>query len=363
MPDASTDTLLRISRPTFSVGGQDNTPLAGGLLSLVVAENTQGLYFCEAKFGNLGPVDGGQSPQFLYFDRRTLDFGKAFQVKLGSAILFDGRIAALEAHFPDGGAPPELTALAEDRFQDLRMTRRTTTFTDVSDADVIRQIASQHGLSAVVNVDGPTYKLLAQLNQSDLGFLRERARAVDAELWLDGSTLHAEKRSGRGTTSLTLGVHNEIQELTVTADLAGQRSSVRVSGWDVASKSAIVEEANDDALQSELGQDTSGASLLGSASFGERKESLVHTVPLGQAEARARAESFFRAGARRFVRARAIAQTDPRLRVGVKVDIRAAGSLFSGSYYVVEVRHSFDGARGLRTEFVGERPGIGTNAS
>jgi phage protein D len=362
MPDASTDTLLRISRPTFTVGGQDNAPLAGGLLSMVVAENTQGLYRCEAKFGNLGPADGGRGPEFLYFDRRTLDFGKAFQVKLGTALLFDGRISGLEAHFPDGGAPPEITALAEDRFQDLRMTRRTTTFSDVSDADVIQQIASQHGLSADVNVEGPTYKVLAQLNQSDLAFLRERARAVEAELWLEGTTLHAARRGGRGTTSLTLGVQNEIRELTVTADLAGQRSSVRVSGWDVAGKSALSEEATDDTIRNELGSDTSGASLLGSASFGERKESLVHTVPLGQEEARARAESFFRAGARRFVRARGVAQTDARLRVGVKVDIRAAGPLFSGSYYVVEVRHTFDGARGLRTEFVAERPGIGRDA-
>lgn len=359
MADGTNDTLLRPSRPSFNVGGTEQAPLADGLLGLVVAETTQGLYRCEARFGNLGPVDSGGSPDFLYFDRRLLDFGASFDVALGGDRIFQGRISGLEARFPDGGAPPEITVLAEDRFQELRMTRRTATFTEVTDADVFRRIAQQHGLTASVSVQGPSYRVLAQLNQSDLAFMRERARAVDAELWLDGTTLNVKQRSGRGTSTVTLGMHNELHELCVSADLAAQRSAVRVSGWDVAGKSAILEEATDDAIRGELGSDTSGASILSSAQFGERKEALVHTVPLTQAEARARAQSFFRAGARRFVRARGVAQTDARLRVGAKVDLRAVGPLFSGLYYLTEVTHTFDGARGLRTEFLAERPGIG----
>jgi hypothetical protein len=39
--------------------------------------------------------------------------------------------------------------------------------------------------------------------------------------------------------------------------------------------------------------------------------------------------------------------------------VTGAGPLFSGKYYVCEVRHRFDGQRGLRTEFRCERPGIG----
>ena len=35
------------------------------------------------------------------------------------------------------------------------------------------------------------------------------------------------------------------------------------------------------------------------------------------------------------------------------------GPLFSGKYYVVEVRHRFDSQKGLRTEFTAERAGIG----
>src|SRR5690606_31118178 len=91
--------------------------------------------------------------------------------------IFEGRITALEGRFA-GSRPPELLVMAEDRLQDLRMTRRTRTFEQVSDADVIRQVAQAHGLQADVSVSGPTHRVVAQVNQSDLALARERARAA-----------------------------------------------------------------------------------------------------------------------------------------------------------------------------------------
>ncbi|CAM4520503.1 phage late control D family protein [Corallococcus exiguus] len=355
MADGTDSSQLKTSRPTFHVDGQAQPTLTGGLLLLRIAENTQGLYRCEATFGNWGPSGGGTG--FLYFDRRMLDFGKPFQVRLGQAVLFDGRITALEARFPEA-SPPELTVLAEDRLQELRMTRRTQTYEGLSDAAVIEEVARRHSLTAQVDVRGPTYKVLAQVNQSDLAFLRERCRTLDAELWVEGSTLHAQTHEKRAGTPLVLGYHNELREFSVLADLAGQRSEVMVGGWDVRGKEALKHVATDSVLGAELDGGLSGASVLGSA-LGERKEVLVHTVPLNSDEARARAETFFRLSARRFLVGRGIAEPNPRLRAGARVELRGLGQLFSGKYYLTDVTVSFDGTRGLRTEFVGERPGLG----
>jgi phage protein D len=322
---------------------------------MVVHETVTGLYRCEAVFGNWGTVAGQTG--FLYFDRRLLDFGKAFAIKLGSDTLFDGRITGLEAHFPEG-RPPELAVLAEDRFQDLRMTRRTRTFADVSDADVMQTVAGDHGLSPSISVSGPTHKVLAQVNQSDLAFLRERARAIDAELWMSGQTLNVKPRSGRSGAALPLAFGRELREFSALSDLAGQRTSVNVSGWDVSSKSALTHESAESVVSGEVGGDVSGVSILKSA-LGDRKEALVHGVPINGQEAQARADAYFKAMARRFVTGRGIAETDGRLRVGAAAQLEGLGPLFSGKYYVAEVRHVFDGAQGLRTEFMAERPGIG----
>jgi phage protein D len=354
MADDST-TGLKDSRPAVFVGGQDNPNLAAGLLSLFIAEHTSGLYRCEAKFSNWGTINNQKN--FLYFDRRTLDFGKDFQIKLGSDSLFNGKIMGLEAGFPEGQAP-EISVLAEDRFQDLRMTRRTRTFSDVSDSDVINQVANEHGLRSSVDLSGPTYKVLAQVNQSDLAFVRERARAVDGEVWMNGSTLNAKSHTSRNGGTLEMTYGNELRQFTVLADLAMQRTSVAVTGWDVSSKAKLQFEATDSAISSELNGDTSGVSILRSA-FGARKEALVHTVPLNSQEAQYEAEAFFKLSARRFVVGHGEANTKASLRVGSYVDLKGLGPLFNGKFYVSEAKHIFDNAKGLRTEFRAERAGIG----
>jgi phage protein D len=345
---------ISFARPVFKLAGQANGLLTDRLLELVIIETSSGLYRCEASFSNWGSKDNDVS--FLYFDRDTVDFGKAFTVSFGDDQVFEGRIMGLEAAYPEGGTPM-LTILAEDRFQDLRMTRRTRVFEEMSDSDVFNQIANDHSLTPSVSISGSSHKVLAQVNQSDLAFLRERARALDAEVWVNGMTLNAKSHSARDEGSVELGYKGDLLEFSVLADLAHQRTSVIVSGWDVSGKSALKHEAEDSVLSSELNGDTSGVSILKSA-LGARKENVAHTVPLTSDDAQAQAEAYFKMSARRFVVGHGTAVGNAKLRVGAKVDLKNLGPLFSGKYYLTEVRHVFSGL-GLRSEFVGERPGIG----
>jgi uncharacterized protein len=353
MPDPSQ--AISTARPTIEVGGEKQPALEQGMARLEIVETIHGLYRCEAEFINWGAGNGG--PDFLYFDRNLLDYGISFTVKLDGDVLFNGRIMALEGRFP-GSAPPTVTILAEDRFQDLRMTRRTRSFEEVTDADVIRRIASDHGFSDDVDVDGPSYKILAQVNQSDLAFLRERARANDAELWMDNSTMRVKARAKRRASAIELALGANLHSFIATSDLATQCTSVSANGWDVAGKTALKHEADDSVINGELNGDTSGARILRDA-IGERKQAVAHGVPLNANEAQALAESSFKSCARQFVVGRGEATAQAQLRVGALLDLKSLGPLFSGKYYVTEARHLFDNGKGLRTEFSAERPGIG----
>ena len=356
MPDTAR-AQIQSSIPRLFVAGERRQALEAELHTLVVREGVDGLYRCEATFGNWNYNSETREAGFLFFDRRVLDFGKRFVVKLEDDSVFDGRVTGLEAQFPAGQAAA-LTVLAEDRFQDLRMTRRTRTFFDTTDAAAFNQIATDHGLTPSISLQGPTHKVLAQVNQSDLAFMRERARTLGAELWMSGSTLNVKSRSDRGATTLQLTLGSELQEFDVLADLARQRTSVSASGWDVSQKGGVSHEATESLISGELGGDTSGVSIL-QQQFGARKESLAHTVPFNGEEAQAAAEGYFRMSARRFCVGRGVAGKNAALRVGNVVNLRALGPLFSGKYYLSEVTHLFDLAKGFRTEFTAERPGIG----
>lgn len=360
MADVDSTSAFYAARPSIQLDGQENGELTDGLLGLLVEETREGLYRCEATFGNWGTKEGAVG--FLYFDRQLLDFGKPFAVVAGDgeaqATIFDGRITGLEAHFAHG-RPPQVTVLAEDRLQDLRMTRRTRVFEDASDRDVFNQIASAHSLQPQIDLDGPTYPVVAQVNQSDLAFLRERARALDAEVWVEGGTLHAQQRGRVDRGRVTLAYGRGLREFAALADLARQRTSLFVSGWDTDAKEPISAEAVTSVLQPELNGFVSGPAVLEQA-FGARPERVVHAVPFSEDEARAVAEAHFRVMGRQFVTGRGMAEGDARIRVGARVTIENVGPLFEGEYTVAEARHTFEPRDGYRTRFLVERAGLGT---
>jgi phage protein D len=343
------------ARPDVYVAGERRPKLAEGLVQLEILETADGLYTLSATFGNWGRKD--QQLDFLYFDRDLLDFGKDVEIRIGDDKLFVGRIVALEADWPEAG-PPTLTMVADDRLQDLRMTRRTRSFADVSDSDVFDTVARDHGLQTDLQVDGPTHAVLAQVNQSDLAFLRERALAAGVELWVEDRTLKARPRPDRGGTAKALKRGTTLKRFTVAADLAGQCTAVVVGGWSVSDAERVEAEVNEDAVRGEVGNDLPGAGVLRDA-FGERKERVAHAMPRNTGEARAIATATMRRIARRFVAGRGVAETSADLRVGRTVDLQDLGPLFSGSYALAEVRHRFDGNDGLRTEIVVERAGLG----
>ncbi len=343
------------ARPTLSVDGRASDALTDGLVSLTITEDLAGLARCEVTLNNWGPA--GDAVSYLLFDMREVDFGRTLTVALGDDTLFEGQVSAVGANYP-AGASPELVLLVDDRLQALRATRRTRSFERVSDADVVQTIASDHGLQADVDLQGPTWSVLAQVNQSDLAFLRERARAVDAELWVDGRTLRARACGSDRAAPVELALGEGLWSFEVLADLAHQRTSLVASGWDVASKSAATHEATDAVIQSTLGGDRSGAAVLRSA-FGARKDQVAHALPADSAEARRYAEGAFRAMARRFVVGRGVAAPDASLRAGRRVKLGNLGALFDGAYLLTEVSFVYDLREGLRVEFEVDRPGIG----
>ncbi|ETT24109.1 Phage protein D-like protein [Rhodococcus rhodochrous ATCC 21198] len=349
--------VLYTARPVVELDDAESAELTARVLSVVVTETTEGLFRCELVAGNWSgdPPDG-----YVFNTRDTVDFGSRLGVRLGdgdrAGSVFHGVVTGIEAHYPESRTP-EIVFLAEDRLQDLRMTRRTRSFDDVADADVIREVVNTHGLTPSIDVEGPTHRHIAQLNQSDLAFIRDRAHMLDADLWIDGSTVHVARRSQPRGDEVTLTYNSDLRELSVLADLAHQRSKIVVAGWDVAAKEPIVAEADVAVIHTELGGDIAGVDLLARA-LTARTETLVHTTPSTSAQARAQADTALRTTARRFVTATGRTEGDARLRVGTRVNLAGLGAGFSGRYTLIEVEHIFDAHHGYQTRFRAERPGL-----
>lgn len=356
-----TDPSLSVVSPVFTVNDELSRTLARDCVHLDVDEGIDGLRTLRAHVVAVGAGATGPQDRMLHLDGTTVDFGKTIRVSVGpdggQRVIFDGVISGIEVIFGEG-EPPLVVVLAEDALMRLRMTRRMRTYTEVTDADIAEQIAAEHGLQTEISLDGPRYDVVQQLNQSDLAFLRDRARLVRAELWCTGRTLHLSARPQRRGTALTLVQGNHLLSVRLCADLAHQRSEVVVTGYDADAKDVIDERAGPEAVDAEITGGRSGARLL-EQTLGASTTLRVRDAALTAAEASAWAQAEMLRRARRFVTVTGMTRGSPDMVVGSVLRLELVGPPFEGAgYYVTRVRHLFDHQRGLRTRFEAERANV-----
>jgi phage protein D len=354
-----TEPRVAFATPVFTVNNELVKSMARDCTRLEIDDGVEGLKTLRLTLKAVGAGATGPPAPMYYLDGKVVDFGSSLAVAVGpeetQRIVFEGKVSALEAVFVDG-QPPLVVVSAEDALMRLRMTRRMRTYRDLTDAEIADAIAKEHGLSSQVDAEGPRYDVVQQVNQSDLAFLRERARLIRAELWCSGNTLHFATRTKRQGTKVTLVQGNHLLDVRLCADLAHQRTEVAVTGYDARTAKGIDSRAGRGAISAEAARGRVGADVLEKA-FGPSVSLRVResALTLGEAEAFAKAEMLRRA--RAFVSVTGTTRGSPDMIVGSTLDLQLVGAPFEGAgYYVTRVRHIFDLDHGLRTRFEAERP-------
>jgi phage protein D len=354
--------LLHSAAPVFTVDGRRVGELARDVLRLEVRHDTRGLKTLQLHLVALGPRPGEADDALLHLGGDPLRFGSEMRVSLGPSgsdrTVFTGRISGLEGRFTEA-APPEVVVFAEDELMGLRMTRHMRSYRDVTDAGIAEEVAARHGLAVRAAAPGPTYDVVHQVDMSDLAFLRERAALVQADVWVDGGTLHFEARAERSGAEITLVAGTHLVDVALRADLAHQRTAFAVSGYDAARREAVAETVGADAVRAEVAAGAIGPDVLERA-FGARATQRVREVPLASPEAADWARAQMLRRGRRFVTASGVTRGTPELEVGSRLRLERVGAPFEGGdYYVTAVTHTYDLESGHRTHFEAERAYVG----
>lgn len=354
----TTATALYLARPTIRIDEQAHALVSELLDGMRMTEVEGGLSALEVRFVNwVATTNGGAG--FAFEDGEILRHGAAITVYAGDESqpmeIFRGRISAIEFALPEGG-PPELTVLAEDGLQSLRLPRRTKLYERKSPADVAREIARNAGLQVVVDaLDAPTGDWV-QFDESDLAFLRRLAARFAADLQIVGDELHIAPRADVRRREVSLSVPGDLRSCRILADLAEQPTEVTASGWDALQGERI--DASAGGPPPGPGSGRSGAQIIEEA-FAVRPVHLGHLTAATQQELRAIAEAAFAQRARRFVLCEATCEGNPEVRVGAHVALSGLGARFSNTYYVTRVCHRYDSILGYQTDFEAECPFVG----
>src|SRR5262249_19925085 len=290
MPERALSELAVYSaRPTVRLDSREQPMVSDLVLGMEMREREGGMSAMELRVSNLASSpDAGA--RLAFEDERLLKLGARLAVYCGDQNapreIFQGVITGLEAEFPDG-APPELVVLAEDVFQQARMSRRTKIHDNATIAGLARDLAGQLNLTPVITGFSDNIGPQVQLNESDLAFLRRLLARYDGDLQVVGTEMHVSPRADVERGELELALHGQLRSVRATADLAHQVSEITVSGWDPLQGNRV--KATSSGANISPGSGRSGAQLLGDA-IGQRSEHVGHLAVTTTAEAQAVAD-------------------------------------------------------------------------
>ena len=297
--------------PTVQVDGQPNGNVTAQLLSMEMREHEGGMSALELRFSNFGTYSTGLA-DLIFEDGAVLKLGAAVQVYAGEVSspteIFRGKITALEGRFPDN-RPPDLVVLAEDALQGARMQRRTKNWDATTLTAIAQQVASNLGLTPVLDGLDASIGTQQQFNESDLHFLRRLLARYDADVQIVGTELHASPRGQAQRNAIAIDLNSQLKQVRVIADLSHQVTQITAAGWDYSQGQAI--SATSQTTSFGPGSGRTGKDWLSQALAPTRSEHISQFANLNAREAQALVDAEFAQRIRTFVVAHGVSEGNP----------------------------------------------------
>jgi uncharacterized protein len=300
-----------------------------------------------------------EQQRITWSDSSTFNPGAEVVISLGwmneVVPVMTGEVTGIEPRF-GGDTAPIVTVRGYDLGHRLTRTWRTQAFAQMKESDIVRKIASGAGLRDVVDDSEVVLAHVMQSNQTDLDFLRSRARGYGWEMFVREKTLYFRAPATTGPPAHLVTVGAEIAEFSPRLSAMGQVAGVMTRGWDVKTKREIFGTVLSGQVPLPQGAKKSGPATA-KQSFGAGNLVSTDAAPTvtGQAESMSRGRLV--RSALGFVRGDASGTGLPGLQAGTVVRIDGAGTRFSGDYYVTAVTHSLDAETGFGTSFEVRRSG------
>lgn len=237
--------------------------------------------------------------------------------------------------------------------------RRTRTFLDATDGDIVRRVAGDSGLElGAVDDDGAVHPHVGQVNLTDWEFLRARANERGREVAVVNGRLtwHSPARHDTAPGALDdtqapprpaqLLLGTNLLRLSPRVTAAEQVGEVWVRGWDPQTKQPIRGSAKTSTVSARSGADP--AELAG------RFQAAPYLVADRPVRDEQEADAVAAAVAEQIAGAHAemtgLALGDPKLVPGAAVSVSGVGWPHEGDYVLSGARHRYDES-GYHTEF------------
>jgi phage protein D len=270
--------------------------------------------------------------------------GASIEIKVGNdkTSIFKGEIVGLEPVYK-GGDKTIITIRAMNKLHRLLRKRKSITFTDKTDQQILNQVVSDAGLTLEWKHETSiTYKHVYQHNQAALEFLRTRAARMGCHVWCVDTTVFVKQPDLQSGPIATFNVDQEadaiLHRLAPRLNSSAVINKVTVKGWNPETKELITGDAS--VQGSKLGSQTS---VAGSGSLGNEETFTVDHPIWSAEEAKALAKARLQDASLSYMTGEAECAGNPRLDLGKVVKVVAnamkGDDPFNGNYYIMGLTH------------------------
>ena len=315
---------------TVKIDGKDVDSDKSKLISMTVERDMYQPDTCSVTLSNQNDIS---SP--------TLKVGSKLQISAGDANtqIFVGEISSVEGAWK-GGEPSKVTVRAMNKLYKLKAIRKSLTFMDKTDKQILSQVVQDGGLTLDWKHEKSiTYKHVYQHNLSALEFLRMRAARMGCHVWCIDTTVFCKEPDFSATSGVKLSTDTDgnLRSFNPRISSANVVKKITVKGWNPETKELITGEAT--AQPSQLGAE----SAVDAAGSHAAEESFTVDMPIwSKEEADAIAKARVRDMNLTFMTGEAECAGNPVIDVGkvVEIEANANGSdPYNGKYYVMGVTH------------------------
>jgi len=282
-----------------------------------------------------------------------LKFGAAVEIAIGYGdysrlpTAIAGMITEITTSFSEGGTP-ELTVAGYDQLFPMTLGKRSQSWTQAADSDVVSGLAKEYNLAIEIETTLEKHAQIEQNQESDFEFIKKLADRNHFEFYVDeNATLRFGPPRDKDEGIVTLRWGESLLSFKPEANLAAQVSIVEVYGWDPQSKKPIVGRA---VAGEESGHDPrrqSGGERL-AAAIGKSPVLQLRQPVFTEAEAKRRAQAVLNDHAKKFLTGEAECIGLPEIRPDRNITLGNLGDPFSKTYYIQQTTHKVDNG-GYRT--------------
>lgn len=272
------------------------------------------------------------------------NLGDEVEVNVGEAILFKGEVVGIEPIYKTGGES-RCIVRAFNRLHRLLRGRKSRTFVEMKDSDIVSQIASDNGLSANADATVVTHPHVYQHNLTDLEFVRLLAARNGFEVLVEDRTLHFREPEPDADSGVELAINAAgsgimLKSFAPRLSSAGLVNEVEVRSWNADRKEEIVGRAaaSNSPLGTRIG--TRAAEV-----FGERITFTVDRPVESVEEANKLAEAKLGEILMDYITGDALCIGSAQVKAGIVVKMTvnpdSPTDRFNGKYYVVGASHRY----------------------